>query len=153
MPEQQSKLSVADLALYLGQQCCIVTWDRDVMQMPEWFAPVGSIVLIDISTLASVAGKIATVSPLLRPLFSITKDEAKDLVIFLADTEVNHLLERILRTSVASRDAEHPVISAEDIMLMTGNPKLTVALLRLGFDIFGWIESGLAIDKTTLPAQ
>lgn len=70
--------------------------------------------------------------PTLRPLSDMTEEERKEVEF-----------KREILYDIHERNSKDP-----DTLIMCGD--ITKYLLKQGFDLFGLIEAGLAIDKTTL---
>ncbi len=119
----ETKLTPADLALYYRGQAKLIS-RAEKLESFHGFAHVGQIVVIDIILLASVEQGLYEVKPILRPLSSITEAEMKD----------NHEAYKVAASGLGK--------------LAHGSAASTRHWLSLHIDLFGWIEAGLAIDKT-----
>jgi len=121
--KNEKKLTAQDLALYYrGHANFIIRAEK--LESFHGFAHVGQIVVIDIILLASVEQGLYEVKPILRPLSSITEAEMKD----------NHEAYKVAASGLGK--------------LAHGSAASTRHWLSLHIDLFGWIEAGLAIDKT-----
>ena len=121
------------LHLYLGSEATVCAGDIDI-------DGIGLLVKIDTNygqkTAIVEKGKFCSevgvefIKPILRPLSDITKKEKKEMV----DTQ------------------EKLVIHGYDkpVNLLVDSGETFRYLLSKGFDLFGLIEAGLAIDKTKL---
>lgn len=129
-------LTAKELALYLG---CEVQYEYETRsEYPDLKHELRNGVLaglthseVDITTEWGVIRRMITqVKPILRPLSDMTGAEAKEL-------------------AECSRSPYYrfEVGLMNKILLY---PQPVVYLLSKHFDLFGWIESGLAIDKSTL---
>ena len=134
----ETKLTAADLALYLGCECQALTRTGTI----DIVNSRGFCIVSD--GVYSWSEPIKNIKPILRPLSDMTEDEAlfceKEL---FNDGEIP-----------TSQQAEVAKIAIRDHF---GTPKLaswriglliTRYLLSSHFDLFGWIDAGLAIDKT-----
>lgn len=130
----KTTLTAKELSLYLGCECVIT----DVN--PKWHGYINHMnrqVRLSPSILALVEDKIngetlAEVKPLLRKLESMTKEEEKEIF------GVNMKYMRFEK-------------SAPELYLFTA-PEIQT-LLSKHFDLFGYIDSGLAIDQASLTAK
>ena len=123
----KTELTAADLALYFG---CEVEWLGErcsfvfgVNATDKSFNPI-RLVNSDGHTIWVLE---KTIKPILRPLSDMTEDE-------------NENAQKIVDAGGWGYEA---AIAAE----------LTVYLLSIGIDLFGWIDAGLAIDKTKLETK
>mgnify|MGYP001222893207 FL=1 len=121
--KNEKKLTAQDLALYYRGQAKLIS-RAEKLESFHGFAHVGQIVVIDIILLASVEQGLYEVKPILRPLSSITEAEMKD----------NHEAYKVAASGLGK--------------LAHGSAASTRHWLSLHIDLFGWIEAGLAIDKT-----
>ena len=119
----EKKLTAQDLALYYRGQAKLIRRAKKLDSF-QGFAHVGQVVVIDIILLASVEQGLYEVKPILRPLSSITEAEMKD----------NHEAYKVAASGLGK--------------LAHGSAASTRHWLSLHIDLFGWIEAGLAIDKT-----
>lgn len=92
------------------------------------------------------------VKPILRPLSSITNTEVIEIVALLSDV---YLLVKHTGNFSYGIDFEFQYNSSNRRRVACQrwdelNPEQFIYLLSKHFDLFGLIESGLAIDKTTL---
>lgn len=71
------------------------------------------------------------VKPILRPLSDITRDEIKEL-------------------TQATAEVIHRIVLVNSLETVRPLPQEYTYLLSQGFDLFNWIEQGLAIDKTAI---
>lgn len=119
--KNETKLTPADLALYLGAEC-------EVTYRPGGFEYYddGGIYLISGGLINEYGKGEAAVKPILRPLSSITEAEMKD----------NHEAYKAAASGLGK--------------LAHGTAASTRHWLSLHIDLFGWIEAGLAIDKTKM---
>ena len=124
----ETKLTPADLALYYRGQAKLIS-RAEKLESFHGFAHVGQIVVIDIILLASVEQGLYEVKPILRPLSSITEAEMKD----------NHEAYKAAASGLGK--------------LAHGSAASTRHWLSLHIDLFGWIEAGLAIDKTKIETK
>jgi hypothetical protein len=135
------QLSIQDIALYLGQECqtkdgigeiisielAIMNGDRDKV----WVS-YGPMV---------IAGEYdpIEVKPVLYPLASITNVDIKELAIVgnwsISDDIIEMLRDAILKDSFGKR------------MSFKSNAIIIRFLISKGFDLFNWIEDGLAVEK------
>ena len=122
--KNETKLTPADLALYLGAEC-------EVTYRPGGFEYYddGGIYLISGGLINEYGKGEAAVKPILRPLSSITEAEMKD----------NHEAYKAAASGLGK--------------LAHGTAASTRHWLSLHIDLFGWIESGLAIDKTKIESK
>lgn len=122
MKNEKTHLTAADLALYLG---CDVMTPQGIGRLYRVEAcPVCGVTFDGRVENYFVDFDLEQVKPILRPLSDITDHE---------------------------RDAVQEMVDAAGIVhdaATAGN--MTLYLTRAGFDIFGWIDAGLAIDKTKL---
>jgi hypothetical protein len=115
--KNETKLTPADLAIYLGAQC-------EVAYTPGGFEYYdnGGIYLISGGLINEYGKGAAAVKPILRPLSDMTEPEG---------IEVQYMVDQMGVGYNATHGAQ-----------------ITRYLLSRHFDLFGWIEAGLAIDKT-----
>lgn len=144
-------LTAQQLALYLGCECETGSW------FPK-FIGTRVLIAVDIATdqvrINFGEGEdqhwlpCRDVKPTLRPLSNITKEEIADLF------EV--------KGTILRGNYDHPFFQIqyndlnglsrfEHRYITQLSPAQVVFLLGKHFDLFGWIEAGLAIDKTKLP--
>lgn len=71
--------------------------------------------------------------PILRPLSDMTQEEAKHIIDFFGK-----------EVTVKGWKSNY------ETTCLNHNPEFTRWLLSLGFDIFGLIKAGIALDKTTI---
>lgn len=139
------KLTAQIAALHLGQKCLLKKVFR-----------VGSIDAIELAhvrvrfdegTPVTAYYSIEYVRPILRPLSSLTESEARELYEIKFGFEYDG--ENCTEEYWGDFD------SGLDTMLSysVGNPKIWLKLLSWGFDLFGLIESGLAIDATKIETE
>jgi hypothetical protein len=111
--KEQEKISVQDLALYLGckafhqvlgEKTISIAWLNDIIHYCG----------------EDVDFELELIKPILRPLSDITEEEIKQMEYFAPDGSLGY--------------------SAQGYKF----------LISKHFDVFGWIEKGLAIDSTTL---
>lgn len=172
--KNETKLTAQDLALYIG---CEVEWLAErgcnlagINTADQSFYPVGLVY----SNGLTVWTQERAVKPILRPMSDMTEDEEKEFVPLCAGSQIARF-SRDQNQSGASNwrqwliefengDVDHLVMNESgetwfrsyfehtDIRKNFSNTinqhKQTVWLLRHHFDLFGWVESGLAIDKT-----
>ena len=118
------KLTTQELALYLGCEC----------QTPEGILKLGA-VYENTSPVFYDAVRdfgMEEIKPILRPLTDMTEEEKKEL------------------SDVAFGDTILLTGEAEEQTRVWGNPLSIKFLITKHFDLFGWIEKGLAIDRTKL---
>ena len=123
----ETKLTAQDLALYIG---CDVEWLGErgcnlagINTADQSFYPVG----LTYSNGLTVWVQERAVKPILRPLSDITEPE---------EMEVQNMVDQMGVGYNATHGAQ-----------------ITGLLLSRHFDLFGWIESGLAIDKTKIETK
>jgi len=97
----------------------------------------------------SPAGYIGNIKPLLRPLNDMTKDEATEIAIIhkydIPDAEgVREELIGIYDCKEGETLTLGAYLAVKDYL------EGLLHLLKNGFDLFGLIESGLALDKTKI---
>lgn len=143
------KLTVQDLGLVLG---CDVEVQGNHFQRhgpddePVFYLNHGEVVTLSAEHLMMQDDDPNQMfKPLLRPLLDMTTKEANE---YRALTDI--CIE--LQISVISGEAER--VRMHDLSITPEYEKADAIrmtyLIRQGFDVFGWIEKGLAIDKTTL---
>ena len=125
--KNETKLTAQDLALYLG---CDVEWLGErgctlagINTADQSFNPVGLVY----SNGLTIWTPERAVKPILRPLSDITEPE---------EMEVQNMVDQM----GVGYNAIH-------------GAQITGFLLSRHFDLFGWIESGLAIDKTKIETK
>lgn len=121
--EKKSELTAADLAIYYRAECKIVGRSSNLDDF-HGFAHKGQIVVIDSVLLASIEQGLLVVKPILRPLSDMTEEESNEVQCAVDKNGIGF----------------YPTEHAEIVRY----------LLSLQFDLFGWIDAGLAIDKTKL---
>lgn len=147
------------LHLYLGQPC---KWK--VLGDDEWAVNDSA---VDLVVLGRVYDRQPfVIAPILRPLSDMTEEEMKELLcldfapsddvfrnmVTEFKFDVNEPQRRTKRgTGVGFsvfKDGSHYMSGT--LSFVDLNPHQFVYLLKLGFDLFGLIEAGLAIDKSKL---
>lgn len=125
-------LTAQDLALYLG---CSMQFS-DIMYVTDsrgcnGYGKVGMITTLDVHIFQEWANSDnpQVFKPNLRPLSDITEEELNGW----------YNTEAVSYTGRVEREVDMEESAYE-----------TLYLIRLGFDVFGWIDKGLAIDKTEL---
>ena len=124
--KNETKLTPADLALYYRGQAKLIIRAKKLDSF-QGFAHVGQVFVIDSVLLASVEQGLYVVKPILRPLSDMTEPE---------EMEVQNMVDQMGVGYSATHGAQ-----------------ITGFLLSRHFDLFGWIESGLAIDKTKIESK
>ena len=126
-------LTAKELALYLGCECEIVTAPNTVGKLIS-ISLEGDVCRILQPPYSPMNGgwfaKIEEVKPILRPLSDISANECFELV----------------------KLKDFPRASDGRMIALNGRyePDVFLYLLSKHFDLFGWIEQNLAIDKNTL---
>lgn len=158
----ETKLTPADLALYLGAEC-------EVTYSPGGFEYYdnGGIYLISGGLINEYGKGEAAIKPILRPLSDMTEMELLEFATLCSGAEYVEVAESAIsnyKNVMCFSDfheSERLVINdngevwyasyfqngAAGRNTINGH-KQTVWLLRHHFDLFGWIDAGLAIDKT-----
>lgn len=142
----KDKLTAADLALYLGQDA----------QHDEGVAP---IVSAGYSTLGVgyvnllISGVFMPfgpddIKPILRPLSDLTEDEATKLYTLLHGGRGPSRNDGFL--SCLDYFKDESTWTFREITLVIGFAAGWRYLLSIGIDLFGWIDAGLALDKTKI---
>ena len=144
----EKKLTAQDLALYYRGQAKLIS-RAEKLDSFHGFAHVGQIVVIDSILLASVEQGLYEVKPILRPLSDMTEDEARSVwgKCYGDDFGDGECLLHL----IATVDSDERNDSEFDVLL--GYPDGWRYLRSRHFDLFGWIEAGLAIDKTKLESK
>lgn len=144
----ETKLTAQDLALYYRGQAKLIS-RAEKLDSFHGFAHVGQIVVIDSILLASVEQGLYEVKPILRPLSDMTEDEARSVwgKCYGDDFGDGECLLHL----IATVDSDERNDSEFDVLL--GYPDGWRYLLSRHFDLFGWIEAGLAIDKTKIETK
>jgi len=122
----EKKLTAQDLALYYRGQAKLIRRAKKLDSF-QGFAHVGQVVVIDSVLIASVEQGLYEVKPILRQLSDMTEPE---------EMEVQNMVDQM----GVGYNATH-------------GAKITGFLLSRHFDLFGWIEAGLAIDKTKIETK
>ena len=140
----EKKLTAQDLALYYRGQAKLIR-RAEKLDSFHGFARVGQVVVIDSVLIASVEQDLYEVKPMLRPLSDMTLDEAAFCAKEMFCDEAEAPDERLTdMAKIAIRDNfGGPHLASWRIGFL-----ITRYLMSKHFDLFGWIESGLAIDKT-----
>lgn len=145
----ETKLTAQDLALYIG---CDVEWLGErgcnlagINTADQSFYPVG----LTYSNGLTVWVQERAVKPILRPLSDITETEARAVWEKCYGDDFGD--GECLLHLIATVDADERNDSEFDVLL--GYPDGWRYLLSRHFDLFGWIESGLAIDKTKIETK
>jgi len=145
----ETKLTAQDLALYIG---CDVEWLGErgynlagVNTADQWFNPVGLVC----SNGLTIWTPERAIKPILRPLSDMTEDEARSVwgKCYGDDFGDGECLLHL----IATVDSDERNDSEFDVLL--GYPDGWRYLLSRHFDLFGWIEAGLAIDKTKIETK
>ena len=122
----EKKLTAQDLALYYRGQAKLIRRAKKLDSF-HGFAHVGQVVVIDSVLIASVEQGLYVVKPIIRQLSDMTEPE---------EMEVQNMVDQMGVGYSATHGAQ-----------------ITLFLLSRHFDLFGWIESGLAIDKTKIETK
>ncbi len=122
MSNEKKSLTAADLALYLG--CDVMTPQGIGRLYRVEDCPVCGVTFDGRVENYFVDFDLEQVKPILRPLSDMTEDETN---------EVQYQVDQI---GIGYFPIDHA--------------KLTLFLLSSHFDLFGWINAGLAIDKTKI---
>lgn len=140
----EKKLTAQDLALYYRGQAKLIRRAKKLDSF-HGFAHVGQVVVIDSVLIASVEQGLYEVKPILRQLSDMTLDEAAFCAKEMFCDEAEAPDERLTdMAKIAIRDNfGGPHLASWRIGFL-----ITRYLMSKHFDLFGWIESGLAIDKT-----
>lgn len=140
----ETKLTAADLALFVG---CEIEWTGDrgfvlagINTKQTRLNPVG---VVDTAGMQLWLPTWAVI-PILLPLSDMTEDEARAVWEKCYGDDFGD--GECLLHLTATVDADERNDSEFDIIL--GYPDAWRYLLSLHFDLFGWIDAGLAIDKT-----
>ena len=143
----ENKLTPQIAALYLGQKC----------QSPE-----GEGIILGVDNVGNVEVEfgimgpdfsqiyeVGEILPILRRLDSLTENEARELykVCYPSDTELD--AESFLGDWWNKYDEWY----VKTKYFIFGKPAAWLKLLSWGFDLFGLIDSGLAIDAETIKAE
>jgi len=143
----ENKLTPQIAALYLGQKC----------QSPE-----GEGIILGVDNVGNVEVEfgimgpdfsqiyeVGEILPILRRLDSLTENEARELyqVCYPSDTELD--AESFLGDWWNKYDEWY----VKTKYFIFGKPAAWLKLLSWGFDLFGLIDSGLAIDAATLKTE
>lgn len=142
----QKKLTTNDLALYLGCEMYAETPTASGFVHVRKGVFVGikplslnkNQIIVDVEIDGGVLDMYFTperVKPILRPLSDITEEEARELL---------RICDYIDGTGLFDLSNETEEIK----QFIIGDTKGWAYLLRRHFDLFGWIDAGLAIDKT-----
>ena len=128
--KNETKLTAQDLALYLG---CEVEWMGErgytLAGINTGQSNFNKIGLVWNGIEVPLWAKQEEVKPILRPPSSITEAEMKD----------NHEAYKVAASGLGK--------------LAHGSAASTRHWLSLHIDLFGWIEAGLAIDKTKIETK
>lgn len=133
--EKQKELTAADLALYLGCEVETPAGAGRLYRVED--APLCGVLFNDRTTNYFLDFTPAQVKPLLRPLSDMTEEEARE-VLTICDYSKD----------AAFYDTDYWLTCISDLII--GNPAGWRYLLSRRIDLFGWLESGLAIDKTKI---
>lgn len=134
MEPYKKGLSAQELALYFGQQAASV--DIELGEALAEFRIEG-----DALDMKAQRGENYPESegiawkPILRPLSDMTEEEGLEIFELYAD--------KPYLASIASHESLIEWLGGR-----VGSPAHWRYLLSRGFDLFGWIDAGLAIDKT-----
>ncbi len=121
---EKTELTASDLAPYLG---CEVLDEYGELSMLVGVIRDETIKIRNLKTGAFIFVFSKSVKPVLRPPSSITQDEMRE----------NNEVYKAAASSIG--------------LLIHGTAAATRHYLSLHIDLFGWIEAGLAIDKTKTP--
>ena len=119
---EKKELTAADLAFYLGAECEV----KYNIEGFRYYEDNGTC-LISGNIITEFGRKELTIKPILRPLSDMTVAEKNN---YIWDTIPEYT------------DFQGLVKHISPVFLW---------LMRQHFDLFGWIEAGLAIDKTKTP--
>ncbi len=124
------------LPLYLG---CDIRFSR-----PSG-ASIEKLTAADLNDIETGFISLSLIKPILRPLSSMTKEEAKE---FLGDAGIKAFIYEIAEGGIKYLEDEDA--GAEYLFFSAIDPQRFHWLLSKHFDLFNLIPSGLAIDKTTM---
>lgn len=137
----EDKLTAADLALFLGQKCYFEMKGRDGAVSARNLG-----MTIDGDFISAFQnGCRHNCRPILRPLSDLTEDEARHLHTIVFGWEFAGLTSCVDWMFQSFQPSEIDRIGA-----LAGHYPAWRYLLSIGIDLFGWIDSGLAIDKTKI---
>lgn len=144
------KLTATEAAFYLGERCCVYKGDRLIRT--ETVIPQ---MLIDMDSMLTA---FYTYKLLLRPLSDMTEEELMELCrvntpkLRWDSIEIFDVDEHKIWYADGSMWHGDGVSELNDLHIYFAemNPKSFAYLLSIGIDLFSWIESGKAIDKTKL---
>ena len=117
-------------------------------QTESWFDGIRLERTVDSISLTGMLDSKA--KPILRPLLDMQEDEQIVVGLISRGIELSEatysdkIFAKEFAVSWAIRKGSRPVMSVDDCV------KLTTYLLKQGFDLFGLIENGIAIDKTKI---
>ena len=143
MKDEKTYLTPRELGLFVGQRCKYYHPDGVLDATISAFEPgFGTMVAVEED---SYLAEAKNVKPILRSLASITEDEASKFLAIKGNT------------SFIPTDHKGDILSPLSIVKagslrtprLTCTPEGFLRLIGHGFDVFGWIEKGLAIEKTT----
>lgn len=146
----KTTLSAKDLAMYLGCEC-VITYVN-----PKWYGYINNLnrqVRLRPSILALAEDKIdgeklAEVKPILRKLSSMTEEEAKEIWIKILDRDKLEKDESYVSFLHSDEESYGP-----EIWQMIGSVNVWQYLLSKSFDLFNYIEQGLALDVETIKKE
>jgi len=136
MKDKKASLTTQDLGIYSGQECLI---GGDTKR----FFVLDGIVYLPFDSSGSWVSEDGAVTPILRSLASMTEDEATEFLAMEGKTSFT--------STDYKGDIVHPIDAVNMWYLRTPRlmctPEGFLWLIGHGFDVFGWIEKGLAIEK------
>jgi hypothetical protein len=129
--KNETKLTAADLAMYFGAEC-----EYQLPHTPEDEVINTHITAREINNIN--LERYTYFKPILRPLSDMTEEEAMELAGFFG-------AQSAMSTQLDKADFARRLMGNDYC-----SPQSVRYLLSRNFDLFGWIEAGLAIDKTKI---
>lgn len=137
------KLTPQVLALYLGQKCETKTGDSIIVGVNR----AGVVEIRRISDGVFLTWWVDDIKPILRPLSSLTENEARELYELKNGESFDD--ESCLHWWSKDKDEWYTTESK----FCVGFPLVWLKLLSIGFDLFGLIDNGLALDATKMEVE
>lgn len=132
---------------YLGCDCDFF------IGLPEGFTAIGERTIINTRVLHNVINDLANVKPILRPLSDMTDEEIRMMFVLKGYNNENFKPTRVKIDDLFIQfeiDGDEYEYQCDYQHLITMRPNQFTYLLKQGFDLFGLIDAGLALDKTKL---
>ncbi len=121
------------LHFYIGCECKIMKTDKTWNVLLDLVRPITAMTIYMV-----IDTKQLEVKPVLSRLIDMNASQKNELRSIMRPMTGDNLLPKI------------PVSHFLDLFINKNDPEIIIWLTRQGFDIFGLIDAGIAIDKNTI---